>query len=230
MEIKKCLICWNEYISKTYYQKVCWKDCRRILSNRLSVERNKTKEWKAKRKLWAQNDYIKNKEKILYRVNNWKPYKHICLECWIEFNDWRKNSKFCNNICQYKNSKITRLWENNPSFRNWFYTKISKKSNKHIIWTKEFIKTCKILCKKLINQKWYLYCEECGTTNSLKFENHHLIYRSEKPKHEYLHDIRNILYLCIQCHNEFHKHKSKRNKIVEERKLNELFWDDVLNK
>ena len=228
MEIKQCVICNEDFILKVHNQKICWKECRRLLNNKMSVIRDSTPEWKERKKILARKDYEKHKEKIKERVRNWKPYKHICRECWIEFNDWRKNSKFCGKKCSYKNSKISRLWKNNPSYRNWFYSWTDRSDR--LFKEKDFVKTCKELDKKQINDKWYLYCEFCWTSNTLRFEHHHLVYRSEKPKHEYLHDIRNIFMCCIKCHNDFHRHKSKRNEIVKERELNLLFWDDILNK
>jgi len=229
MDLRECVICLEKYQPKVVNQKICWKECRRILSNRSPVERNKTYEWKLRRKQHALNDYAKNKEKIKKRVRNWKPYHHTCIECWKEFNSWRKTAKFCSNKCFHNLEKIVRLWKNNPVYRNWLYTK-GNDINKTRVWQTRFIKVCKELDKKIEDKYGYLCCENCWTTNSLRFEHHHIIYRSEKPKHKELHNIKNILYLCIKCHNEFHKHKWKRNKIVEERKLNELFWDDILSK
>jgi len=83
---------------------------------------------------------------------------------------------------------------------------------------------------KMISEKGYIYCEECKTSKSFRFEHHHIVYRSEKPRHEFLHDPRNLITLCIKCHNYYHKHKSHRNPLVESRKLYELFGNDVRNK
>ena len=228
MEVINCVICKEKFFKKIHNQKVCWKECRRILSNKLSVEKNKTPEWKLRRAISARKDYEKHKEHIKNRVRNWRPYKHNCIECWKEFYSWGKKTKFCNKKCSFKHSKITRLWEWNPAYKTWLYSWKDRK----IHWYKDFQfqKTCKELDKKLLEKQGYLSCECCWVVNSIKYEHHHLVFRSEKPKHEHLHNIKNILYCCIVCHNDFHKHKSKRNKIVEDRKLNELFWNDVLNK
>lgn len=81
----------------------------------------------------------------------------------------------------------------------------------------------------LIDKEGFLYCERCKVSGT-RFEVHHLIYRSEKPKHEYLHDKINLINVCVKCHNWFHNNKSNRNQIVRERELNKYFGEDVLDK
>lgn len=54
-------------------------------------------------------------------------------------------------------------------------------------------------------------------------EHHHVIYRSEAPKHENLHDPGNVIKVCRPCHESYHKVKDSRKEIVIERKLWELF-------
>lgn len=78
----------------------------------------------------------------------------------------------------------------------------------------------------------YTYCEICGKTG--RVQGHHLIFRSEKPKHPFLHDKRNKVLVCgtdtTGCHGDAHRDKGWRNEIVEERKLYLLFGEDVRNK
>lgn len=79
---------------------------------------------------------------------------------------------------------------------------------------------------KMTDQYGYLFCENCK--RSAGFRNlhvHHIFFRSEVPNHPSLHHPLNLLIVCDECHNDFHsgnKHE-KRAKIVEERKLNNLF-------
>ena len=68
------------------------------------------------------------------------------------------------------------------------------------------------------------------TKTNTKFETHHIIYRSEKPNHEHLHSSNNLILLCVLCHNYFHKSKQTRVELVKERKLNEMFGNDVWRK
>ena len=75
--------------------------------------------------------------------------------------------------------------------------------------------------KKYIEQFNYPLCERCGGNQRLSI--HQLVYRSEAPKHENLHNPRNFILVCQTDHNWFHDKKSNRNQIVKERKLWELF-------
>lgn len=174
-------------------------------------------------KLCSNHIYEYKKENKLLRIHDCK-----CIVCLKDFKSHTKKSLYCSRDCFYKNSKQERIGEGNPSFRNGFYVKTA---NKTIIYHKEREFTCikHELQRNMIDKKGYIYCEHCGVTNSLKFENHHLIFRSEKPKHDNLHNIRNIIHLCIVCHNNFHKDKHKmREKYIEERNLIELFGNDIM--
>ena len=76
------------------------------------------------------------------------------------------------------------------------------------------------------------FCEQCGQTKPVS--PHHIIYRSEKPGHEFLHAKINLILVCgtdtTGCHGEFHRAKGNRNKIVADRELDKWFGADVLNK
>ncbi len=64
-------------------------------------------------------------------------------------------------------------------------------------------------------------CQRCAYW--LNLEHHHIIFRSEAPKHENLHNPRNVIKLCGTCHKWFHNKKDNRKELVIERKLWELF-------
>ncbi len=92
---------------------------------------------------------------------------------------------------------------------------------------KEYKKAAFELMTKQYDDKWYLYCERCWITETLS--THHIIFKSERPKHKEINNIRNLFICCMGCHEYFHKHKLEARKdLVEERKLEELFW--ILNK
>ncbi len=74
----------------------------------------------------------------------------------------------------------------------------------------------------------YNFCEVCGIT--CYPDEHHIIFKSEKPRHPEMENPMNKILVCRDCHNKFHAKKSNRNEIVEMRKLNTLFGNDVLNK
>ena len=213
MSINKCEICNEDFFTKYPKQQVCWKYCRKLLKVKRDKEyrdanRLKTIEYRKKNTFWKRTCFYCNQKYVL----NWNNI----------------NSKFCSRKCFHLDSKESRLWDNNPSFRNWLY--IWKDRELHNYKYRLFQKNCKLLDEIIKDKYWYICCEDCWTTSSMRFEHHHIIFRSEKPKHPELHNISNIILLCIKCHNEYHKHKGKRNELVEKRKLNELFWDDVLYK
>jgi len=203
---KKCEICSNEFMPVNSINKYCSFKC-------------------------------KNTGDIEKRSN--KPKVKNCKFCNKEFQPYTSLDKFCSANCRVDNvkSKRTKNWgkekckkisgKNNPAYRNGMYSLGNKKT---AIGERLYIKNRKELKEKIINEVGYVCCENCFTSNSLKWETHHIIFRSEKPLHKHLHDKENLIFLCIKCHNEFHKKKSIRNNIVENRKLNLLFGNDVLNK
>jgi hypothetical protein len=83
-----------------------------------------------------------------------------------------------------------------------------------------------------ISERGYNWCEQCGKTRPVSA--HHIIFRSEKPGHPFLHAKINLILVCgtdvTGCHGEFHRHKGARNKLVVDRSLHEWFGNDVLDK
>ena len=77
------------------------------------------------------------------------------------------------------------------------------------------------LIYKQLNELRYIKCQRCDKTS--RVECHHIIYRSEKPKHPEIHNIRNLILLCRDCHDWFHSNKANRNELVDKRGLTELF-------
>jgi len=73
-----------------------------------------------------------------------------------------------------------------------------------------------------IDKYWYTFCEYCWINNWV-FSVHHIVYRSEAPRHNRLHDLRNLIICCWNCHRTFHDRKSNRNEIVKKRWLEKLF-------
>ena len=160
-----------------------------------------------------------------------------CKFCKKSFKPYTTISKFCSAKCMVDNQKSKRSFnwgkekcknitgKNNPAYRNGNYCRSTKKTD---IGQKEFIRNAKELKQKIVDEHGYIHCQDCGINNSLRFETHHIVFRSEKPLHENLHKKENLIVLCIKCHNEYHKKKGKRNKLVEDRGLQYLFGNDVL--
>jgi len=179
----------------------------------------------------------KNKGEVEKRST--RPKSLICKYCNKEYSPYSSINKYCSAECRINNekSKRTKNWstekansikgENNPAYRNGNYCRSKKKTN---IGQRLFERNRDKLKINIIEEYGYLHCQYCNISNSLRWETHHIIFRSEKPLHKYLHYPTNLVLLCIRCHNEFHKHKGLRNDIVKSRQLNKLFGDDVLNK
>ena len=198
----------------------------------------------------CNKEFVKNNSRQIYcskkckyekglKDRSKKPLIKSCGVCQKEFKPYSSIDKFCSANCRVENmkSKRSRRWgkeatekrigKNNPSFKSGMYARGSKRSEEG---GKEYLRTRNQMRADMILNFGYLFCEHCGTNETYQWEMHHLIYRSEKPLHPHLHNQRNLINLCMKCHNWFHKNKANRNEIVEKRNLNELFGDDVLNK
>ena len=150
-----------------------------------------------------------------------------CKVCWKEFMAYWI-TKHCSHKCYLSTMSETRKWKNNPAYRNWMYVTDKTKHNQNAkitswFWEKEFLRTAKKIREEMYWEFWFYMCQHCWVNNSLRWETHHLFFRSEKPRHKNLHNPLNLLRVCIRCHNLFHKVKSTRDPYIEARKLNELF-------
>ena len=199
-----CIVCGNKYTPLMKMQKYCSSKCKSIYEGQKRSKKPKTKE---------------------------------CKMCSGVFLPYTSLDKFCSANCRIEYAKKNRskrwkdtsciMGEKNPAYRNGQYVRGRKKITEG---ERIFIRNSKQIKSNMIDQHNRLFCQHCGTYSSIKFEAHHIVFRSEKPLHEHLHDAANILICCIGCHNMFHKNKSLRNDIVNERGLANIFGSDVLNK
>ena len=101
-------------------------------------------------------------------------------------------------------------------------------------YTVAHLGACAKYRRAFLKKNKYIYCERCevnqNSKKALRFEVHHIIFASERPKHKNLHNPKNLILLCIGCHNELHKHKFLRNDLVVKRGLVELFDNQILIK
>ncbi len=116
-----------------------------------------------------------------------------------------------------------------------YYKKVSDPDNKTTtrilgfkmknLWfkEKEFAKVCKELKREMDEQYGHDFCVLCERTQSMQWQNHHIIYRSEAPFHKNLHHKKNIIRICCDCHTWIHRAKDNRAKLVTERRLWEIF-------
>lgn len=199
----KCTFCSNEFIAKSKIAKYCSRIC-------------------------------KNKSDQESRSK--KPKTKICGVCKVEFNPYTSLDKFCSANCRVENqkSKRSRRWnsestakrigENNPAFRNGMY---ARSTNKTAEGVRLFLRNRNEMREEMMGNYGHLFCEHCKTTQTLQFEMHHIVYRSEKPNHPNLHDKINLINLCIQCHNDYHKSKLMRENLIAQRNLIDVFGSDI---
>lgn len=96
---------------------------------------------------------------------------------------------------------------------------------------KEYVKSRKKVVHDQLDEYGYHFCQraECGKSRGVfKFEVHHIVFRSERPKHPMLHDPVNLIIVCNKCHGKFHSNKSIRNELVKNRKLDDIFNVPIL--
>lgn len=100
---------------------------------------------------------------------------------------------------------------------------IKKQSRTAKAFENEFFRRKHQLKKKIIKKHGRLQCQKCAATYSILFSVHHIVYRSEKPKHKHLNTLRNLIYLCDFCHTALHADKKSRNYLIKQRRLVDLF-------
>ena len=66
------------------------------------------------------------------------------------------------------------------------------------------------------------YCQLCGTTTR-GLECHHIYFRSEVMNNKYKHSKRNLIILCVECHDLMESKKWIRELLIKDRKLDLLF-------
>lgn len=87
------------------------------------------------------------------------------------------------------------------------------------------------LLKAQYDEFGYNFCERCKKNRGHMFrlDEHHIIYRSEKPNHSEIENKLNKILVCNECHDWYHDIKSRRAHLIEERNLVELFGNSILN-
>jgi len=197
-----------------------------------------------KNQLELQNKYCSDecrktgldKKQILYNEKLRNKIQNIsCKFCKKEFtcNGFFKRI-YCSKECQVKQYSQTRIGKNNPAYKNGLYTfaNFQNRSNPEAY---KHLNECARYRKEFIAKYGYQFCEVCGVNKNgtMRFEVHHIYYASLYPKHKHLHDNRNLIHICIECHHKFHSGKMRSDiflKLEEERGLKELFKVEFLQK
>lgn len=146
-----------------------------------------------------------------------------CIICQTEFTPVR----FLQRVCSIPCSKVwAKQKESEAKERN-----IVKRPSKPSKDANTYLNARKAFLRDVRERYGCVTCERCGRDGRYAtIEVHHIVYRSEKPRHEHLHSFENLMCLCLTCHEWIHESKGNRDQIVAERKLNLLFGDSVLNK
>lgn len=143
----------------------------------------------------------------------------ICQVCGKQFDPYGlRKMKYCSLKCYFQHEKTSRKGKGNPAYRNG--SRVAGKIQRNAGG-----RNCEKYRNNFLYKNRYLFCENCGVNinGTMRFEVHHIVFRSEKPNHKNLHNQKNLVLLCIKCHNLFHKKKSIRNELFIERGLSELF-------
>jgi len=82
-----------------------------------------------------------------------------------------------------------------------------------------------------IKYKGFPFCENCGINRTLKWSVHHIFSAGQHPGHVELHNPRNLILLCNECHDGIHlkvadkidEFREVKNRLIKDRGLNKLF-------
>lgn len=149
-----------------------------------------------------------------------------CAECKKQFFSMAK--KYCGRNCFFKSQKKNRRGKNNPAYRNGDYVGVSSGLPNNGNRNTGAVQ-CKEYKEKFIDINDHVFCERCKAFDSPRFEVHHLVFRSEAPRHKNLHNEDNLVLLCIECHNKMHKDKESREELYKFQKT-KLLFPDIFNK
>lgn len=145
-----------------------------------------------------------------------------CKMCEKRFQVQRKNAvkrKFCDECANIAKSNAKRK-ENNPNWKGGI-----KKKRQYSLSFRRHNFACRQFRKVFVEENGYQFCEICKRSDSKIYNTHHIYYVSQQPHNEFLHHPKNLIFLCYECHEKFHKgeYKELLSKIETERGLKELF-------
>jgi len=194
---KKCIICGSEF----------------IINSGLN----------AQKKTCSNECWYENQKKISLKRTKEKENKK-CTICGKDFVGLKniKNTGKCQS-CRTNDLK-KRTDDNNPNYRGGYYTKKNYKGT--TAWIHQ--EACKKYKKNFIEKNGYQFCEICcvNKNGTSLFNVHHIYFASKVPKHKNLHNEKNLIHVCRECHLKFHNGKEYEvvfQKLEKERGLKELF-------
>jgi hypothetical protein len=170
----------------------------------------------------SQECWYENNKRISAKHSK-KKKEVTCKDCNVKIlrQAHHKSTNRCDD-CIYKKYSEDRTGKGNPNYKD---GKASwDKYGKRSAYTVKHFKACKKYRAWFVDKNDYPQCEVCRRTDK-KTHVHHIYYASRYPRHEQLHNFKNLIMVCVQCHNDFHAGKLPHifAKIEEERGLKELF-------
>lgn len=198
---KPCVICGKKFLVKIQIRmskKTCGEECHKILAKQITIRA-----------------YQRMRQTIV---------KYNCKGCKRDFDGTRYIKRvYCSDECRNSHYSKIRLGKGNPAYTN---GKWAKKNNPHqVLYDGKHMRACKKYRKWFLEKNSYEFCEVCKKSNAFVYNTHHIYYASRYPKHPQLHNFRNLIFVCIQCHNDFHSGKLNQKflELEKERGLKELF-------
>lgn len=195
---KKCIICGKEFIID-YPLRVTKKTC----SYKCFYENAK----RISKKHSSEKIEIECKKcgKIYTGLKKYTARTGKCIECVIA------------------EQKEKRMGKGNPNYKAGLYTgwnRTSRQAQKHL-------NACARYHRHFLKKNSYKFCEVCGVNQNgtMQFQVHHIYTASRYPNHKELHNFKNLILLCIECHQKFHayKYKDKFLELEKQRGLKKLF-------
>lgn len=197
------------FIPKRRFCKMCGKEF--YITKNTEVQRKTCSS-----ECWKSNNYA------ISAARSSKKTERVCEKCGSKYTClvFYNGSGLCKS-CRNVKSSESRMGVNNPAYRNGFAIKGSRK------YTGLHLRACSKYRKAFLKKSGSPFCEICGVgaAGTMRFEVHHIYYASLHPKHPELHNFKNLIHICIQCHNDLHASKMKDVflRLEKERGLKELF-------
>lgn len=197
--MKECVICGKQFEIKNGIQvqkKTCSYECWKKNNRAISSKRS------------SQKTNIK------------------CTRCGILFKGLLHYSERTGKCydCRMDDLKMLRKGKNNPNYSAGLYIKTirnSRQQSKHL-------SACQKYKKNFIEMNGYKFCELCkvNQNGTPQFQVHHIYFASRFPKNKELHNFKNLILLCLRCHQQFHNGRNYDEYFVrleKERGLKKLF-------
>lgn len=146
----------------------------------------------------------------------------ICGKKYIGLTKYKSRTGKCRE-CIIISAKEKRMGMGNPNYKAGLYTKrqrTSRQAQKHL-------NACSRYHKHFFKEHGIKFCEVCGANEfrAMQFQVHHIYTASRYPLHKELHNFKNLILLCLRCHQKFHAYqlKDKFLELEKQRGLKLLF-------